>query len=72
MSKADTLRPGDIWTHRTMGRLAVTDEEPDRYPGMLKCYWMIGGNPKPPYSFRHPKNTTGLTLISRMQAENEQ
>lgn len=60
------LQPGDIWLHRSMGRLAVTGEEQDRYPGYLKCYWMMGGNPKPPYTFMDPSRTDNLTLVSRI------
>lgn len=70
MSKfADQLQPGDIWFHNGFGSLYVTDEEPDRYPGMLKCYWGIGSNPNPPYSFRHPNNTTNLRLVSRLEPD---
>jgi hypothetical protein len=48
-----------------MGRLAVTDEEPDRYPGLLKCYWMVGSNQRDPWTFLDPSRITGFTLISR-------
>lgn len=65
-STSSEFQPGDIWLHQGLGRLAVTDEEPDRYPGLLKCYWMMGGNPKPPYTFMHPRNTKHFTLISRI------
>lgn len=69
---SDRLQPGDIWMHDSMGHLAVTGEEPDRHPGYLKCYWMMGGNKNPPYTFWDPANTKHLTLVSRMPLiENE-
>ena len=62
----DHLQPGDIWRHPGMGLLYVTDEDRDAYPGTLKCYWGMGGNPNAPYTFRHPNNTTNLTLVQRL------
>lgn len=60
------FRPGDIWRHKQMGRLAVTDEEIERHPGYLKCYWMMGGNPNAPYTFMDVTKTKDFKLISRM------
>jgi hypothetical protein len=64
---ADTFQPGDIWFHKGMGKLAVTDEDRDLHPGYLKCYWMMGGNPNAPYTFMDPTRTQGFALVSRME-----
>jgi hypothetical protein len=66
---ADQLRPGDIWQHKGMGRLYVTDEDRDLHPGYLKCYWAMGGNTNAPWTFMDPKRTDHLTLVSRMEAQ---
>ncbi|MEN9861561.1 MAG: hypothetical protein RLZZ515_2043, partial [Cyanobacteriota bacterium] len=60
------LQPGDIWRHKGMGRLYVTDEDPDLHPGYLKCYWGMGGNPNPPFTFMDPARTEHLTLVQRL------
>ena len=62
----DQFRPGDIWRHNRMGSLAVTDEDIERHPGYLKCYWMMGGSPKAPYTFMDVTKTKDFTLTSRM------
>ena len=65
---ADTFRPGDIWRHTSMGRLAVTGE-PGCKPGYLKCYWMMTANKNAPWTCMDPKRTQHFSLISRMNPD---
>jgi hypothetical protein len=59
------MRPGDIWRHKSMGRLGVTGE-PGCPDGYLKCYWMYGCNPKDLCTCMDPTRTEHFTLVSRM------
>jgi hypothetical protein len=60
----DTLRPGDIWLHKGMGHLIVTDED-SGHPGYLRCYWSIGGHPQGLATTMDPTKTQHLNLILR-------
>ena len=60
---SDRLQPGDIWRHKGMGTLYVTDE-PCK-PGYLTCYWRMSGKAglRVPMD---PSRTERLTLMERL------
>jgi hypothetical protein len=66
MTEKLKLQPGDIWKHKTHGRLYVTDEDSDRNPGYLKCYWSMGGHPQGLAVSMDINKTNNMELLERL------
>jgi len=61
---ADTFRPGDIWLHKGMGHLIVTDED-SGHPDYLRAYWSMGGHPTGVLTSVERTRTENFTLVLR-------